>query len=247
MNSAFNLASDFYLSDRIVHVWLADLDVPDYLLCQYAGLLSAVEKERAAGFVFEQNRQRFVAAHGILRILLGHYLQTDPADVPLVTMKNGKPVVAASFYSKRIRFNLSYSDERAMFGITSVRPIGVDIEKIRQIPEIPHIIANHFSAAEKALIEELTGAKRLWQFYRCWVKKEALVKAQGAGLRALSASVIEKKEKNGMNILKTLDEDTGVHEDWAQEYLEPGEGWAAAAVVQGDNIQVREYNWPIFS
>jgi 4'-phosphopantetheinyl transferase len=247
MNTTFDSASDFYLSDHAVHIWLVDLDVSDDMLCQYAGLLSSVEKERAARFFFEQHRQHYVAAHGILRILLGHYLQTDQVDVPLAAMKNGKPVVAKPLSSQRISFNLSHSDERALVGITSMRPIGVDIEKVRQIPEMSHIISHHFSAAEQALMEALTDAERLRQFYRCWVKKEALVKAQGGGLGALSASVTEKQEKNGMIMLTTLDGDTGSHDDWTLKYLEPGEGWAAAVVVQGDNIQVWDRNWPLHS
>lgn len=247
MNSAFDSVSDLYLSDRVVHIWQADLDVSDDLMCQYANLLSTVERKRAERFVFEQDRQRYVAAHGILRILLSHYLQIDQADVSLAAMKNSKPVVVAPLSSQRISFNLSHSDERALFGITSVRPIGVDIEKVRQIPEMSHIIAHNFSAAEQTFMDVLTGAERLGQFYRCWVKKEALVKAQGVGLGALSASIIGKQEKNGMIIMTTLDEDTGAHDVWTLKYLEPGEGWAAAVVVQGDNVQILERNWPVHS
>src|SRR5579884_876501 len=62
-----------------VGVWLGWLEPPAATLARLRALLDADELARAARFVFERDRRRFVAAHGFARLVLGGYLGLDGA------------------------------------------------------------------------------------------------------------------------------------------------------------------------
>src|SRR2546421_127197 len=64
------------LASREVHVWRADLDRVDDCVLAY---LSGPEQERAAGFSKPTAGARWGRARGLLRSLLGSYLDAAPA------------------------------------------------------------------------------------------------------------------------------------------------------------------------
>lgn len=244
MNPESGTPSDFCLTAREVHVWSADLDLSERLLTHYSGLLSADEQDRAARFAFARDRQRYIAAHGVLRSLLGRYLQSDPAAITFSTSQNGKPVLADPFSRTGINFNLSHSYDRALFGFVLERPVGVDIEQVRDIPEMEQIIAHHFTAAERAAVSRYTGTELLTQFFRVWVVKEALAKAEGRGLLTCARAASLATETAGMMSLTTVGDESGDRIHWTAIYLEQGPGWVAAVVVAGKHRQVKVYDWP---
>src|SRR5437588_12622035 len=61
-----------------VHVWRAGLALPAPVVDQLAQSLAADERERAGRFHFEKHRQRFLAGRGILRRVLGCYVNLPP-------------------------------------------------------------------------------------------------------------------------------------------------------------------------
>src|SRR5579863_3879337 len=74
------------LHENEVHVWRVSLTKAagengdkreDSRVSSLQHLLSVEERERAEKFYFERDRRRWVVAHGILRILLAQYLETD--------------------------------------------------------------------------------------------------------------------------------------------------------------------------
>ncbi len=67
------------LGPKEVHVWQADLEVPARTLDELRATLSGDELARAARFHFPRDRTRFIAAHAIVRNLLGGYLNASPA------------------------------------------------------------------------------------------------------------------------------------------------------------------------
>lgn len=62
-----------------VHVWRASLDVTLSRVESLSQLLCADERNRADGFHFERNRNNFIVGRALLRILIGRYLQKEPA------------------------------------------------------------------------------------------------------------------------------------------------------------------------
>lgn len=63
------------LSCDDVHVWCASLDQPLWCVSQLLQTLSTNERMRAERLCFEQDRKHFIVGRGLLRAILGCYLQ----------------------------------------------------------------------------------------------------------------------------------------------------------------------------
>jgi 4'-phosphopantetheinyl transferase len=168
------------LPANTVHVWRAALDVDRDTYDAYNSLLSAEEKTRAARFFREKDRIAYVAAHGILRSLLGRYLGCEPAAIQFNAGSNGKPAVALP---QAVSFNLSHSHGLAAVAFVRNREIGLDIEKIRPEFASEAVAERFFSAGEVAELRRLPAERRAVGFFLCWTRKEAYVKALSEGLR----------------------------------------------------------------
>src|SRR5512140_3474790 len=81
------------LSDSDIHIWYASLNVSDPELACYRSLLSQDEVERAERFYFEKDRDHYIVGRGILRTILGGYLNVAPARIEFVYGPHGKPAI----------------------------------------------------------------------------------------------------------------------------------------------------------
>lgn len=141
-------------------------------------LLSADEQARAQRFVFEHDQQQCVVAHALKRIKLAQWLQVDPTALMFDTGAKGKPFLV----NHTLEYNISHSHGAVLMAISGQGPIGVDIEKMRSNTDF-HALANrYFTQNEAAYLQQLDGDEVQQQFYRYWVAKEAILKAQGEGI-----------------------------------------------------------------
>lgn len=166
-----------------VAVWHADLDEPGGAdVPAFLAVLSVDERERARSFFFERDRRRFIVARGILRSLLGRYLSTAPETIAFRYGANGKPELAGAAAADGLRFNLAHSEGLAIYAFTRVGEVGIDLERIREMPEWERIAATCLPAAESARL--CTGAtqRATEEFFRAWTRQEARLKALGVGL-----------------------------------------------------------------
>jgi 4'-phosphopantetheinyl transferase len=138
--------------------------------------LSPTERDRARRFVSALHALRYARSHTALRHVLGRRLHASPGALEFVTNAFGKP----SLRTGDVHFNLSHSGDLALIGVAD-SPIGVDVECIDQAGADLRAIAERMFASEEfnqvAAAFEFTSA-----FYRCWVRKEAVIKAEGEGL-----------------------------------------------------------------
>ena len=74
-----------------VHVWELPLDVPRTVLDRLERLISAEEAARAARFAFARDRDRYRAAHGLLRLALAGYLARARKKSSLREARGGSP------------------------------------------------------------------------------------------------------------------------------------------------------------
>lgn len=144
-----------------------------------AGVLDEEERRRAARFVYDRDRRRFVASHTAMRLRLASYLDIDPADVCYQIGHAGKPTIARR--GRDVRFNLSHSGERAVLAIAMGRDVGVDVEQHREIDVLP-LMDLVCAPRERETVAAAGGTARIEAFYRCWTRKESFVKALGHGL-----------------------------------------------------------------
>ena len=143
-----------------------------------ARYLCADERERAERFHFQADYERYVAARAALRLQLADFLGCDPKSLSFQYTSHDKPVLE----NAGIGFNLSHSGDWVLFAFTGCGDIGVDIEKIRPIPDMGDVAQLNFAASEFALWESTPEADRVAAFYRCWTRKESFIKAIGEGL-----------------------------------------------------------------
>jgi 4'-phosphopantetheinyl transferase len=165
-----------------VHVWRASLNSPQQRLQYLHGMLVAKERERAARFHFAHDRRNFIAARGLLREILSHYLQLSPHTLQFKYTARGKPYLTHDCGGQWLRFNVSHSGELALYAISRGRELGVDIEECRTDIEHRQIASNFFSKQEVASLHALPAHLQQEAFFLCWTRKEAYIKAIGEGL-----------------------------------------------------------------
>jgi 4'-phosphopantetheinyl transferase len=160
-----------------VHLHGMDLDAS----AAESGLLSADELQRAARFHFERDRHRFIAGRAFVRAVLGRYLEMRPDHVELTYTAAGKPELAG--VSPPLRFSLSHSGEWAVLGVSGSE-LGVDVERLRPMSDLEDVARRFFASREAEMVLAAEGPERLSRFFSCWTRKEAVVKATGAGIGA---------------------------------------------------------------
>ncbi len=161
-----------------IHVLHASLDAEFQNLPEWYTLLSQDERQRAARFHFALHRDRFIVARGILRRLLGHYLDVLPERIAFRYGLNNKPALLGDL----VHFNISHSEDRALFAFSATTALGVDIEAIRPLPGILQLARTAFSIAEQKALNALAPELQRQAFFRCWTRKEAFIKALGQGV-----------------------------------------------------------------
>ena len=234
---------DLILADNEVHLWRAQLELPLSEVQQLSGILTPDEIDRANRFSFEIDRQRFIAARGILRSILSRYITNRPSTLRFCYNRYGKPFLAPEFSSYRLNFNLSHSGSMALYAITRHLEIGVDVERVRSDFEYEEIAKRFFSANEAALLCRIPTEKKLEAFYNCWTRKEAYIKAHGKGL-SLPLDSFEVSFMPGEIPMLLITED-GPQErsPWTLQDLKPGLGYVGALAVKGIGCRFRYWEW----
>ena len=186
------------IEDRTIHVWGFSLEGSLSFVERCRAWLSGDERGRAARFIRPQDRVRFVLAHGGLRAVLSRYLGIGPDAVGMNRNEAGKPSLARIRNDQpTISFNMSHAHGRVLIAISTVQEIGVDLERVRSDVEVEKLSQRYFSPSEHATIMQLTQEQRAAGFFRYWVAKEAVLKAQGVGLRP--ADSVRNSHVSGRN------------------------------------------------
>jgi 4'-phosphopantetheinyl transferase len=161
----------------LITVWLARFsDITHQFPC-YTALLSADEQARAARYLDDGVRQRFILARGMLRQILGHALNLQPQEIVFEYGKRGKPFLPDS----GLQFNLSHAEDRLLLAVAENQVIGADIEYIRPMTEMYTVARMNFSTQEQAAFFALPESQQRYAFYTGWTRKEAYIKAMGDG------------------------------------------------------------------
>ncbi len=83
---------------------------------------------------------------------------------------------------ERFEFNLSDSEDLAVYAFARGSEIGVDVEILRPMPDALSISESFFSAPERETLRSVPEEQRAEAFFNCWTRKEAYLKAIGEGL-----------------------------------------------------------------
>jgi 4'-phosphopantetheinyl transferase len=139
------------------------------------------ETARSASFQSEPARRRFIGGHVLLRTVLGEFVGVAPQKLRFDHGPCGKPRLASN-PTDSVWFSLAHSGELALVAISATSEVGVDVERIRPIPEALEIAERAFDSSSCTALHETAPEHRDAIFLRSWTRLEALAKATGCGL-----------------------------------------------------------------
>lgn len=227
------------LESHYVDVWRIALDLSSDSIKLIESTLSADETQKAARFHFPADRDRFIAAHGSLRAILGRYLRCKPVELTFSVNSYGKPALLNS----NLEFNLSHSGDFAMVAVTSDRKIGVDLERIRPDMELENIASRNFSEIEVSELMGLPPEQRGIGFFNCWTRKEAYIKAQGVGLSLPLDSFDVSLTPDQPAVLRATRPNLQEAARWTLRPLDVAPNYAGALAVEGIDLDLRFWDW----
>ncbi len=124
-----------------------------------------------------QRVQTQAACNGILR----RYLDLPVNTAPVIERRSGgKPFVANP--PGRLEFNLSHSHELALLAVSTVAPVGIDVERLRSISDPLRIAERVWPEADVAWLKAQAVARQRDAFFEGWTRFEAQHKALGRGI-----------------------------------------------------------------
>lgn len=155
--------------------WAAPVD-PD-TASPLVALLDAHERERLHRFHRAADRARYLAAHALTRLVLGDTLATPAAGITFdrtcrCGQQHGKPVLLDAGAPG---FSMSHAGDVVGVAVWPSGAVGLDVEEIRPMTDLAGMADHVYSPAEQPHTDP-DG------FFRTWTRKEALLKATGAGL-----------------------------------------------------------------
>jgi len=244
------------LLDNEVHIWRVSLNQSSERTAFSFEVLSPDERAKAARFHFDKDRNQFVQARAALRFILSEYLDADPRTLEFSYGPQGKPCLVsevrecgtgvspvnhaqdARATNKSLRFNLSRRDGLALIAVTRDREIGVDVELVRADLSFFQIADVSFSSTEVATLRNLPESARVKGFYNCWTRKEAYVKAHGAGLSFPLKQFDVSLTPGDPSQLLQIHDDLDRIDRWTMREIPVAENYVAALVVEGTDLNV---------
>jgi 4'-phosphopantetheinyl transferase len=200
-----------------------DLAIVDSLRDDLANSLSEDECDRMRRFVQERHRRNFVAARAGLRACLARYVDRGPETLVFECGSHGKPRLRDF---PGLEFNLSHSGDRALIGISHGRAIGVDLERVREMPTWLGLARRFFAAAEVEAIVRVPEVEQMPLFFQYWTCKEAYLKGTGDGLgkiRKLAVAI----EADRVQVLQKP-----CHKNFALAPVAVAEGFVGAIAIE---------------
>jgi 4'-phosphopantetheinyl transferase len=182
------------LAEHAVHVWRADLSAVSEDLAE---LLSSDESARAERFASAGDAERWRRSRGLLRALLGRYLQREPRSLRFTFGEHGKPALAedadaSSAPAERksepvtnaplLSFNMSHSGQLALYAFSRAGAVGIDVEVVRRPIDEVAVASRALGAATAERLRTLEQPARRREFLAAWARHEAQLKCLGVGI-----------------------------------------------------------------
>lgn len=233
-------SQQLYLKPNQVDIWFVDKKKHLNKLSEYWTVLCDDERKKASQFRFVKDFNCSVIARGVLRTLLGKYLNTNPKNIEFEFGEFGKPQLKET---NRLEFNVSHAEDGIAIAFTQKNKIGVDVEYIKRPIEVATIAKQFFSENEVSSLFSVEKSNQQQAFYNCWTRKEAFIKALGDGLSfpldQFSVSLTSTKEAS---LLETK-WDKKEKENWFLKSFEPKKGYIGAFSVKGKVTDIQFWKY----
>lgn len=215
--------------EGLIHLWIVRLNEWKSHLFELKALLSSEEIERSLRLKVKDKQEQFICSRAISRIILGSYLDKNPANLQIHSTPDGKPYLEKS----EIRFNLSHSGDILLCGLSYKSEIGIDIQQIYAITNLETIIKNYFSENERKYLDSQPVDQLNNHFFAIWTAKEAYLKAIGKGFQKSPTKISTLPDESLQNFLLDHPHSDQKSQEWTISSIEVYQGYKAAIAVNG--------------
>ena len=168
----------------VCQIWWAR---PEDVRPEHDALLDEGDLRRRARLLRVADRRRLTAAAALARLVLGAHAGCPPARLridrrcPRCGEPHGKPRLPAE---ADLHFSVSHSAGCVGVAVRRGAPVGIDVERVVRwpAPELADVALLALAAEERAVLFGAPTGARAAGFATYWTRKEAAVKATGAGL-----------------------------------------------------------------
>ena len=232
------------LSSHEIHIWCADLKRALAEQAILYDLLSIDERKRVSEYKFEKDAQYYTCARGILRTILGRYLTMEPQNIHFLYNDYGKPYLVTEKKSNFVQFNLSHSGDLALYVFSKDYEVGIDLEKVKSFDNLLDIAQQFFSVQEIANLNTVQAERRLESFYKCWTRKESVIKAIGCGLSFPLDQFTVSFAHNEPARIVDLQLASSINKVWSLYSVDTIPGYQGAVTVIGPEV---DFNFKQFT
>lgn len=232
--------------DGKVYLWQIDLDaIPGDAAFE---CLDDHEQRRANLRRSPRDRHRFIATHVALRMILANLLGTYPSNIAFEETEHRKPLLAHHMNPERWQFNVARSGASAVIAVTKEQRIGIDLELAAQTYDELRDAAQGFTNEEKSQLNMLPIEEAARAFYRCWTRKEAVLKAIGIGILEGMNSFKVDLHTGATQTVRTFSS-SGEPEKWTViglDDLEADAPYSSALAIETDTVTIFREQLPAF-
>ncbi len=220
-----------YPDDDLVDVWQFELDLAVGEIVELERILSLAEQARANRFRHACDHDRYIIAHGSLRMLLGRYVDESPEQLEFSHTPQGKPRLVNPTHPS-LRFNLSHSGKLALVAVAYGREVGIDVERIDPNYDFESVAREFFTPAEKAALRASPSHEQRNTFFQLWTCKESVLKAMGEGFRRSPTSISLSLQRDGKSVELEIPQDPTEAGRWSTRILPSITGCATALTTE---------------
>jgi 4'-phosphopantetheinyl transferase len=223
------------IEDHQVHVWQANLKTLSVYAKDILKTLPPEELERANKLRFTRDREQFILRRYHLRLILSKYCGCQPYEIMFSYNTYKKPFIFIPEF-KEIKFNLSYSKELMLVGLSKHDDIGIDIEKINDIRDLENVAIENFSLQELKLYN--SKLDKTDTFFKIWTRKEAFIKATGKGLYLSLKSFCVDINPSGNQEHLIIFNHPSESKLWRTVGLNTTDGYIASLAIKSDKFKI---------
>ncbi|MHB1628215.1 MAG: 4'-phosphopantetheinyl transferase family protein [Bacilli bacterium] len=183
------------------------------------------EKEQQVYRLFRADPKKieFLIGRLLLKTLVSDRLQIDPRRIHFGKNKYGKLLLDDRYYETvpdKVYFNLSHTDNMVVCAFTTHGEVGIDVERTDRdhLIVMPTLYMPHEIAYVDA---QCTISEKFRAFYLLWTRKEAYMKALGAGFSLPS-----------LKFTVPLEEGRAKLEQWEYYTFEPQGNYMISVVLE---------------
>jgi phosphopantetheinyl transferase len=141
----------------------------------YKAFLTAAEQQRYQRLIRKQDKHNFILSRLLTKLGVAEITHYDWKEIEFFQEENKKPYLLDA--DKNVYFNFSHASDKVLMALSPRCEVGVDIERIKPVIKTELVARSYYSENEQKHIAQSVNPQR--EFFRFWVRKEAIVKLLG--------------------------------------------------------------------